>query len=270
MWPKLLLSKYFILLSLGALTQFAVAEDLKCFSFAQRPGPQEVIKSSKGILPGTTVMTTLARHHVIPFNFLRDFFNYAATVKVDLTLRSDMDQQIRHLVDSYVDAPNIITSAMRSKIRAPTEHETIIRAIQVFYSWLPGNIFYGPTPDIRSDDPKEEFEIDCRPIIGDANFKRLKDLYTRMVNFMEDASHHNIYTFNLITEDLLSLFTHRTPFAYNQKQWEVDPTQARKYRIRQTAPPPPSPRKRPASTSTDCFSTHLIDVVTPPFKKLKQ
>ncbi|KAG4066459.1 hypothetical protein HA402_007095 [Bradysia odoriphaga] len=256
-----------LLLSCVALLAFVVSiqcvtEDLKCFEFIKRPTTQGVLPSRKGTLPGKTGTVELARHHVIPFQFLRIFFNFAATVHVDATLRTAIDQQIRHLMDSYVDSKNIIPSALLKKIRGKTDHETIINALQVFYSWLPGNIFYGPKPEVRSDDPGSAFEVDCYEIIGDKNYKTVGNLYVRMVNFVESSKYRTVSIYRQIVEDLFTLFTRRTPFEYDQKQWEVDPKKPGKYRIhRAEREDEPKIPKEPTVPDKECIDNKLVAVM---------
>jgi hypothetical protein len=284
MGPKNLLLNCFLLLSVVALIQCSDTDDedsFACFVFNKKPDPRSVLPKKTGTIPGKPKPADLARHHVIPFDFLRTFFNYAATVKVDTQLRTAIDQQIRHLLDSYVDMPNLITTELRSKIRGATEQETVVKAIKFMYAWLPGNIFYGPTSNLRSDDPHGEFEVNCHDIVGDKNYRTLGNLHNKMVKFINNASQRNADNFRDIVTDLLGLFTHRTPFEYNQNQWEIDPKQRSKVRIRiPTGTITPTILKVPTvhadvadvlragAAAGDCFSQKMLQLATEPFKKL--
>lgn len=261
MWHKNLLLSGFVLLSFVASIQCAITEDLKCFEFINRPATKGVLPSRKGTLPGQSGTVDLTRHHVIPFQFLRKFFNFAATVTVDAKVRTAIDKEIRQLMDSYVDKKGLPSQILK-RTRGKTNPETIINALQVFYSWLPGNIFYGPKPEVRSDDPGSAFEVDCYEIIGDKNYKTVGNLYVRMVNFVESSKYRTAEIFRKITEDLLGLIVKRTPVEYNAKQWEVDPKKPGKYRIHRREREDESKiPKQPTVADKECISPKLVGII---------
>jgi len=63
--------------------------------------------------------------------------------------------------------------------------------IQQFVTWFPGNIFIGPEPNIRGDDPGEKIEELAGYIIGEAHHNILKDMNTEMANYINTFTSKN-------------------------------------------------------------------------------
>lgn len=210
-----------------------------CLLISDRPSSLGIIPARRGVLPGTDNVVNLNRHHIIPFQVLRNFFNVAVSVSDNDELSDAVDFQIRGAVNEYV-LPNSYSSEVVQALRTPIptvlpRGEMLQRILQAFFIWLPGNIFYGPPQKLRSDDPGSSFEKTCQPIIGERAYGILSHLYTQMVNFVNDENVQTVEVFNSIIYGIQLLAGRTNQFEYNQDQWEEDPTNERnqtKYRIR--------------------------------------
>ncbi|KAK7590639.1 hypothetical protein V9T40_002252 [Parthenolecanium corni] len=86
--------------------------------------------------------------------------------------------------------------------------------------WIPGNIFFGPEPELRDDDPGEGFEVNSRNIIGDDRFEQLVSLHTNINDFNRNHDRNLFETILTQISQLCEL--NEVPF--NIDQWEVTGT----------------------------------------------
>lgn len=146
-----------------------------------------------------------SRHHIIPYNFLSRFFNAvmrrSRTHLIELqNFAGGLLQLVRNARSAYrrgniIIAEEVLNHAEafvnrmregRVSITTPAAGFTLVErlvaipAIHVLFSWMPGNIFIGPEPSRRLDDPENQFEDDVSNIIGPEAHRRLRDLYHLM------------------------------------------------------------------------------------------
>ncbi|CAG9581981.1 unnamed protein product [Danaus chrysippus] len=192
---------------------------------------------------------SLARHHIIPVRTLRSFFDTAVRENhegnVELTgLMSLMGFLSDDALNQYRD-----TNALEDFIRSDLEE---MRQLQMYYidqefefnnppvdilfsasylvrsvfQWIPSNIFIGPAPQLRSDDPGDAFEVDSRYIVGEEDFRRLRTINNMMERYVQTRERA---TFNEIIELLATMSRDRdVAYPFNRSQWIYENN---KYRI---------------------------------------
>lgn len=183
---------------------------------------------------------TLTRHHVIPMNSLMAFFtvlNNLTTGNMSDQYRPLINRNIITIADIYnehandvplnhysVSTPgtsgggiistNSITRSVQNivNLNALTGGNVRVNVDQLLdnelifstlVAWIPGNIFLGPAPNLRTDDPHEGFETNSSNIVGRERFRILSDLYSDMNSFgqIENQNVSSLETiFNRIIE----------------------------------------------------------------------
>ncbi|AAF03952.1 cell wall hydrolase [Candidatus Williamhamiltonella defendens] len=152
----------------------------------------------------TTFQTVrAARHHIIPYQVLRDFYNAVITrgQSNPLELRT-FGQILLHLVDNASrlyqntislsqldDARSVALDFMHGVVlgdetRFSEQQVSGLYAIRTLFTWFPANIFIGPDTSYRFDDPGNGFEWNARSIVGAENFNRLEALHNLMVAYI--------------------------------------------------------------------------------------
>lgn len=167
----------------------------------------------------------LSRHHVIPMNLFLNFFtilNNLGTGSMYNQYRRVINTNIESIASLYNDYGNSDTINYYSVSSSGTNgggiasRETMTRSFlnivnlnqqsgsttrvnvdyqldnQVIFStlvaWMPGNIFLGPHPEERSDDPGSNFEQNSQNIIGPERYRLLFELHQNMINFENNQS----------------------------------------------------------------------------------
>jgi hypothetical protein len=69
-----------------------------------------------------------------------------------------------------------------------------------FYVWMPGNLFYGPSANLRSDDPHDGLDTGAIHIIGADRYTLLENLYNNMRDYINGE--HSITLIVEINMDL--------------------------------------------------------------------
>lgn len=178
----------------------------------------------------------LARHHVIPFNVLRDFFNLLfqqsighrgisfqlgdfiskilvnavarenaalgvsndptenlANLRNSLSVYGNEDELyngIVNLFDFYrlpqnpLDLANIVINGRLEDAETVERMKVIVQAA---LSWMPFNLFEGPSGEYRSDDPGDEFEENAALPVGEENLNALRRAYDRMRSYVQNS-----------------------------------------------------------------------------------
>lgn len=137
----------------------------------------------------------MARHHIIPLNVLRKFFN--TLVKTDdIAFKSAQQelfsflQRLGTIASATVEELNEfdflrqirILRGFGSFLSSPltlsrySAQPNYIRIIQSLFAWMPFNIFEGPIPRLRRLDPGNAFEHNAGDIIGAQMLQRLAQL----------------------------------------------------------------------------------------------
>jgi hypothetical protein len=185
----------------------------------------------------------MTRHHIIPYNQLRRFWN-----------RMVQEGHLRNAPSSLFDG---ITNLLRQDDTGFTlnqaDREQAIQLLedirqgrvthdansltpngwdsfQQVYAWMPGNLFFGPGGNFRTGDPGEEFEGDAGSVVGEngfAQYERANRLITQY------DRNHGIGLVQDIARILGNIASprRRQPFALNSANWYRE-TSTGKYRLR--------------------------------------
>ena len=189
---------------------------------------------------GFTVPVT--RHHIIPYQLLRDFYNMITTNGDMARFRSFFLTMSNSM--SYYASSNSINCAggvLSDLAAAATLAEAFgslyingggqvpppgLDTFQQFYTWLPGNLFIGPSN--RSDDPHDgmAFEQNAATVVGAARFTILQRAYNNLIQYVQ---HGNATVLRAIATDLSRVASIRSIYALNPADWELVSGQ---YRLR--------------------------------------
>lgn len=178
---------------------------------------------------GSQYTVPVSRHHIIPFNVLRAFYNRVSQQNALTQTRGFWGVFSNNLVyyasaggsncqimgSDLVDAANLaegqglgITTGGGSSLAPGFD------TFEQFYAWLPGNLFIGPNN--RSDDPTNGFESNARVVVGDENFNILSRTYNNMIRYNNGDNS----VLNSITSDLSRIANRRTVYSLRADDWE--------------------------------------------------
>ncbi|OMO23505.1 hypothetical protein BH582_23870 [Vibrio sp. 10N.222.47.A9] len=179
---------------------------------------------------GPEYPVTVSRHHIIPFNVLRSFYNRLAelnrfsNIGGFFTTYSDNlrfyasgnNVDCGNLGNDIVDAGNLAL-AHRYAFARPGGYVMAqgFDTFEQFYVWLPGNLFIGPNE--RSDDPGEGFESNANVVVGEAYFHILRRTYQNMVRFNNGDDSPTLL--NAISVDLTRIAQRRSISPLNSQDW---------------------------------------------------
>lgn len=190
---------------------------------------------------GSQYTVPVSRHHIIPFNVLRAFYNRVSQQNALTRTRGFwgiFSDNLVHYASAggsncqimgidLVDAANLaegqglgITTGGGSSMAPGFD------TFEQFYAWLPGNLFIGPNN--RSDDPSNMFESNVRVVVGDENFNILSRTYNNMIRYNNGDNS----VLNSITSDLSRIAKRTTVYSLRAGDWEFVNG---KYRLRTTS-----------------------------------
>lgn len=144
----------------------------------------------------------VSRHHIIPYNLIRDFYNRVIENRRRQTIiggffrnlainigwfafQQDVNcnhPAIYQSLEIASDLSLMIANGQTSNSVSVTARPDGFDEFSEYYAWLPGNLFIGPTR--RGDDPGEAFEEDARYIVGEARFQTLSNLRSQMEAYL--------------------------------------------------------------------------------------
>lgn len=210
--------------------------DANCYysyhiSFGSRPRPNRVLNiTDANSMPYPPEHIRPSRHHIIPFQTLRGFYNRligdesnfryffehvlqlaAEFVGRDLRTYENLIVSRRYPLE---DLPDILRNHI---IRDLDQHnqENLAREL---YVWLPFNIFFGPAPNARADDPSHGIEEDAHVMAGWSRVQQLRQMYDRMNAYINGDQ---INPEPLIYEMGDLLRTTQLPYDFNPNQWRI-------------------------------------------------
>ena len=195
---------------------------------------------------GSEFTVPVTRHHIIPYQLLRDFYNMVTTNGDMARFRSfflTMGATLPYYASSNaidcsggafsdLSAASTLAQALGSlyangggQINPPG-----LDTFQQFYTWLPGNLFVGPSN--RSDDPHDgmAFEQNAATVVGAARFAILQRAYNNLIQYVQ---HGNRNVLRAIAGDLSQIAAIRSVYALDRSDWELVSGQ---YRLRANAP----------------------------------
>lgn len=160
----------------------------------------------------------LARHHVIPYRTLRDFFNIAMERERHNPTRTMEDGReifpfglfLRNLVNDALTTANLnvynlmnnigtIRQYLRESVvvgnrlasgdfLTAVQNQNEFYIIQTFFIWMPSNIVIGPQH--RDDDPGQNFDEELIPIINrNNNYRLFNTINNHMINYINDTTY---------------------------------------------------------------------------------
>jgi hypothetical protein len=126
----------------------------------------------------------MARHHIIPYNTLRGFYNKAVDNKEVQLVGTALKGWVNKVSDNKdfnggincEDAKEFIENVLLAgkNILMRQVVQSIMTILRGAYAWMPGNLFIGPEGGKRRDDPGEGFEEKSKYIIGNLKFNLIK------------------------------------------------------------------------------------------------
>uniref|UniRef100_A0A0K8V8T5 Uncharacterized protein n=1 Tax=Bactrocera latifrons TaxID=174628 RepID=A0A0K8V8T5_BACLA len=242
-----------------------------CSSIWDRPRHTSLVPPSEIQFENCTY--TGSRHHVIPFEILRNFFNSA------LRQASEASRVARYLAayifsiaEQYIANGESIQHQNPIAIDVPVV--IVIDPLEEMFAaltWLPGNIFIGPPANIRhhdnpqnqsGGDPGNAFEQYANRIIrDDTHFTALQNLNRDMRLYMNNTSDVNLFHQIMTNLDIVNRRT--TPFPFDAQDWEIVNgkfyirDKHREKRSKNQIPQPPIAYNTEPSTNDDPFDYYV-------------
>lgn len=180
---------------------------------------------------GPSYPVTASRHHIIPLNVLRQFYNEVSRRERFRSINGFFNVYSSNL-HLYAGANHVDCSSMGNDLLGAenlalaqgyglargggTSRAPNFDTFTQFYAWLPGNLFVGPNN--RSDDPEDGFEINAAVVVGTTYFNVAQRAYNNIQRFNGGDQSPNLY--NAITYDLTIMARRTTIFALNPQDWE--------------------------------------------------
>ncbi|KGS72580.1 hypothetical protein [Burkholderia pseudomallei] len=147
----------------------------------------------------------LARHHIIPYKTIKDFFNKLWGEQGRLRQPRKLYTFLGHRIPLYAGSAGWNCQTSASQIAGASNvalalgdgymlpdgdlDQNQIEEFLRYIAWLPGNIFIGPHANFRSDDPGENgFERDAVYIVGDRRYAILLNTYEDMGEYVKNPS----------------------------------------------------------------------------------
>ncbi|RZF23554.1 hypothetical protein EVC45_43830 [Paraburkholderia sp. UYCP14C] len=182
---------------------------------------------------GPAYPTAVSRHHIIPLDVLNRFYNRLAELNRFPNVGGFFNAYANNvrfyagyneincgnLDIDLVNAGNLAI-AQGLFMAQPGGHAMApgFDTFEQFYAWLPGNLFIGPSPTIRSDDPstrEDPFERNAHVIVGAEYFNVLSRVYQNMTRFIRGDDS----VLNSISVDLTRVAQRRQIFPLNPHNW---------------------------------------------------
>lgn len=178
---------------------------------------------------GQEYTVQVSRHHIIPFNVLRAFYNRLVTENSLRNASGFLNVYSNNLrfyagsngidcnggvgIDLF-NAGNLAQAQGLGTARGNGDTFALgFDTFEQFYTWLPGNLFIGPTN--RSDDPGEGFESDAHIVVGAENFDILSRVYNNMLAYNNDDDS----VLNSIIADLTKIAARKRIYQLNPNDW---------------------------------------------------
>lgn len=172
---------------------------------------------------------SLARHHIIPYATMRDFYNNVLMRDIVAFTRlfNDVIFPAADHVGVSVELGSInVQEYYLPELEELTETHLLIRTedqvvlLREVYAWLPFNIYIGPSPADREDDDRANaFDETARVIIGDPRADVLMNLYSDIRRYNTNPNSVNVNTIIGRMADLV--YVQRMPFDFDPSQWRV-------------------------------------------------
>ena len=194
----------------------------------------------------------MTRHHIIPRNRLRDFWNnvkannhlsYLNSVVVRLVDKANERTMGRVVTDLEVDGTRIthadtlryMSYMNNNLLPVPTGQIDGAGVIEKVFQWWPANIHYGPTKrlspgnhgyDINRDDGGDNFEVSAQKVVKHEIYILLKKVNDAIEEYNINPS---LKLIKHIAKELLILSTHNSITHFDDTKWVYEPVHGRRY-----------------------------------------
>lgn len=181
---------------------------------------------------------TMTLHHIIPFNTLRDFYN-SVLQKEQIKYLSGFLNKVSEKMINYA-CPLSSYACDTSKTKQHIEQaKSVLKKITLgqivqkdgaqtpegyntfeeFYTWMPWNLFVGPSPDLRSNDPGENFEVNAENIVNNqSTWKKIVNVNKDMVTYIAETK-GDAKLLSTINNNLTQLAAKTTIYPLQSLQW---------------------------------------------------
>lgn len=186
--------------------------------------------TQQGVGPLYTV--PVSRHHIIPFNILRSFYNAVLNNGHMIYLRGFL-YVMQNNMNGYAGVSGMDCSSNAGSIEramniaAAFSYNLIhpggdvtpdgLDDFQEFYTWLPGNLFIGPTN--RSDDPGDGFEEASFQIIGADAYALMREGYDSMQLYVNS---NDVAALRSAVVYLSKIAQRKNAYQLNSSDWVKD------------------------------------------------
>lgn len=174
----------------------------------------------------------VARHHIIPLQTLKNFYNKVIHNPEDLELLHAFFGTFSNHIQQYASHPDISlhhedVDGVQRLVHAIINREIMAGGnerplgwdtFEQLYAWLPGNLFIGPKDrsDDPADDPVSDFEANSNIIIGDKNYQLMVSLNDNLNRYIHTDDRHILHRIN---EQLSKLAQRTHPYTLNPENW---------------------------------------------------
>lgn len=167
---------------------------------------------------------TLSRHHIIPVNMLIEFATISTGFTSDTVFYSHAVRHFQQILHFYmnVNALDLFPEiSVNHAVNLGSENERVIKLIVAIFQWIPGNIFYGPSPEIRADDAGQFFEHNALSLIPIERFILLNNLHNWLHFFINYPHVRTIENYEMILNMIESL-ANMNAHEFDENQWTHD------------------------------------------------
>lgn len=200
-----------------------------CLPLLSRPRHTTSVPNQTIQLFGETLKAS--RHHVIPYNILATFFNLVLREDPVSELGVYLAKRVHNIWDFFKENDSTGAFPRTNEPRMPCDNTiqfeggsatfTVDYRMLAAFTWLPGNIFYGPHSSRRTNDPKDKFDNDAERIVGTQPLAALRSIYYKMYSYINYLSKRTTTNFDIILNELSDVAKINTPYEFNQADWKV-------------------------------------------------
>jgi hypothetical protein len=152
--------------------------------FIQNPTRYNLTIGNRGAMRLPPQAAGMTYHHIIPYNELRDFWNTAVANDLEQIRETIVPQLIRSMPEYPLDQANpqraqalvgsasgllqMIWAGNYVHAPAPAPAPAGIDDFNAVYTWMPGNLFAGPT--VRANDPEDQFDSFAHRVVPEGRY----------------------------------------------------------------------------------------------------
>lgn len=234
------------------------------------------------LLPYTNIPVPATRHHIIPLSKLSNFYNQVIRTNPGTPLGNYLHNRVASILSSFRDNNQFGVRRDGSSL-APHHYLTVTGPVRDFqpdynmlaaFTWMPGNLFYGPPPGRRLNDPGDGFDFEASGFVRPDTYQRMARLYVNMHRYISQPDYRTQENVERIFSDLDYVNRRATPYEFDAEDWEgvFDETKNKMlYYVKGSrSEPPRRPRRSERSTSgmVDFSAREYLDAAQAVCQKL--